>query len=241
MYGNDIAAISARLKELRTFSDYTTAQVAEMLGVDEEEYVAYESGTKEIPINLIYKFADVMETEAAYVMSGVLPSKDKVYVVYDGKGMSVKRYEGYSFTSLGGDFRKKTMNPMLVTIAPTDTPELVVHGGQEFNYVLEGELRVIVDNRDYFLRAPRHRRQPRLLPPRRRQHLFRPLFPACAACDGGEGGALSHRHQRVTRRRYSANSCVKGTLSCGLRTTKYAPLEKGAFSLLFIRISPSGL
>lgn len=153
MYGNDIAAISARLKELRTFSDYTTAQVAEMLGVDEEEYVAYESGTKEIPINLIYKFADVMETEAAYVMSGVLPSKDKVYVVYDGKGMSVKRYEGYSFTSLGGDFRKKTMNPMLVTIAPTDTPELVVHGGQEFNYVLEGELRVIVDNRDYFLRA----------------------------------------------------------------------------------------
>ena len=153
MYGNDIAAISARLKELRTFSDYTTAQVAEMLGVDEEEYVAYESGTKEIPINLIYKLADVMETEAAYVMSGVLPSKDKVYVVYDGKGMSVKRYEGYSFTSLGGDFRKKTMNPMLVTIAPTDTPELVVHGGQEFNYVLEGELRVIVDNRDYFLRA----------------------------------------------------------------------------------------
>ena len=131
MYGNDIAAISARLKELRTFSDYTTAQVAEMLGVDEEEYVAYESGTKEIPINLIYKFADVMETEAAYVMSGVLPSKDKVYVVYDGKGMSVKRYEGYSFTSLGGDFRKKTMNPMLVTIAPTDTPELVVHGGND--------------------------------------------------------------------------------------------------------------
>ena len=139
MYGNDIAAISARLKELRTFSDYTTAQVAEMLGVDEEEYIAYESGTKEIPINLIYKFADVMETEAAYVMSGVLPSKEKVYVVYDGKGMSVKRYEG--------------MNPMLVTIAPTDTPELVVHGGQEFNYVLEGELRVIVDNKDYFLRA----------------------------------------------------------------------------------------
>ena len=185
MYGNDIAAISARLKELRTFSDYTTAQVAEMLGVDEEEYVAYESGTKEIPINLIYKFADVMETEAAYVMSGVLPSKDKVYVVYDGKGMSVKRYEGYSFTSLGGDFRKKTMNPMLVTIAPTDTPELVVHGGQEI------QLRPR-------RRASRHRRQPRLLPPRWRQHLFRPLFPACAACDGGESGAVSHRHQRVS-------------------------------------------
>ena len=153
MQGSDIAAISARLKELRTFSDFSTAEVAERLGIDEEEYVAYETGREEIPINLIYKFASIMDTEAAYVMSGVLPSKEKVNVVYDGKGMSFKRYEGYSFTSLGGDFRKKTMNPMLVTIAPTDTPELVVHGGQEFNFVLEGELRVIVDDKEYFLRA----------------------------------------------------------------------------------------
>lgn len=152
MQNNDIKAISARLKELRTFSDYTTAQVAEMLGIEEEEYADYEEGRNEIPINLIYKFASIMDTEPSYVVSGVMPSKEKVYVVYDGKGMSVKRYEGYSFTSLGGDFRKKTMNPMLVTIAPTDSPELVMHGGQEFNYVLEGELRVIVDNNEYFLR-----------------------------------------------------------------------------------------
>ena len=124
-----------------------------MLGIDEEEYAAYENGEHEIPINLIYKFASIMGTEPTYVMSGEMPSEDKVHVVYDGKGMSVKRYEGYAFTALGSDFGGKSMNPMLVTIAPTDTPELVVHGGQEFNYVLEGELRVIVDNKEYFLRA----------------------------------------------------------------------------------------
>ena len=45
------------------------------------------------------------------------------------------------------------MNPMLVTIAPSDSPELVSHGGQEFNFVLEGELRVIVGDREFFLRA----------------------------------------------------------------------------------------
>ncbi len=153
MQGKDIKAISARLKELRTFSDYSTKEVADKLGIDEEEYVAYETGEQEIPINLIYKFASIMETEPSYVISGTMPSGEKVNVVYDGKGVSVERYEGYSFTSLGGDYRKKTMNPMLVTIAPTDSPELVVHGGQEFNYVIEGELRVIVDNREYFLRA----------------------------------------------------------------------------------------
>ena len=139
MQTRDIAQISARLRELRTFSDYSTADTARMLGIDEAEYVAYESGEKEIPINLIYKFASIMDTEPTYVLQGFLPSKDKVNVVYDGKGLSVKRYEGYSFTSLAGDFKNKSMNPMLVTIAPTDEPELVVHGGQEFNFVLEGQ------------------------------------------------------------------------------------------------------
>lgn len=149
----DIAAISKRLVELRTFSDYSTLQMAQMLGIEEGEYVSYEKGEDEIPINLIYKFASLLDTEPAYVMSGKLPSKDAVNVVYDGKGVSIQRYEGYSFTSLAADFKNKTMNPMLVTIAPTDNPELVVHSGQEFNYVLEGELRVIVDNKEYFLRA----------------------------------------------------------------------------------------
>ncbi len=153
MQTNDIKAISARLVELRTFSDYTTAEVAIKLGIDEKEYISYESGDHEIPINLIYKFASIMDTEPAYILQGVMPSKEDVYVVYEGNGMSIQRYEGYTFSSLGGDFKKKTMNPMLVTIDPTDKPELVVHGGQEFNYVLEGELRVIVDNKDYFLRA----------------------------------------------------------------------------------------
>ena len=77
MQNNDIAAISARLKELRTFSDYSTAEVAAKLGIDEAEYIAYETGEREIPINLIYKFASIMDTEAAYVVSGVMPSKER--------------------------------------------------------------------------------------------------------------------------------------------------------------------
>lgn len=150
---SDIQAIAKRLYELRTFSDYSTAQMAELLGIDEKVYISYEEAKDEIPINLIYKFAEVLSTEPMYVLNGQLPSKNDVVVVYGGNGVSVKRYEGYSFSSLAADFQHKTMNPMLVTISPTDSPELVCHGGQEFNYCLEGELRVIVANKEYFLRA----------------------------------------------------------------------------------------
>lgn len=153
MHTTDIEAIAKRLVELRTFSDYSTAEMADKLGVDEKEYVAYENAEIEVPINVIYHVASILDAESGYILTGKIPDKDKAYVVYEGKGASIKRYEGYSFSSLASEFKDKTMNPMLVTISPADHPELVVHGGQEFNYVLEGELRVIVDNSDYFLRA----------------------------------------------------------------------------------------
>jgi len=149
---SDIEAISKRLYELRTFSDYSTGDIAEKLGIDEMKYKEYESGVDEIPINLIYKFASILGTEVSYVLSGALPTDDVATVVYDGKGGGVKRYEGYSFTSLATDFKNKTMNPMLVVIEPTNSPELVKHGGQEFNFVVEGKLRVIVGEKEYYLR-----------------------------------------------------------------------------------------
>lgn len=147
-----ILEISKRLKELRTFSDFSTSEMAKKLDISEAEYIAYERAEKEISINLIYKFAALLQAEPTYILSGDVPTNEVASVVYDGKGVSVKRYEGYSFTSLANDFKNKTMNPMLVTIAPTDSPELVRHGGQEFNYVLEGMLRVIVGEKDYYLR-----------------------------------------------------------------------------------------
>ena len=146
MGNNDtsIKAISERLVELRTFSDYTTKQMADLLKIEESVYIRYEQGTDEVPINIIYKIASLLETEPSYILNGLMPDNDEAVQVFDGKGLSIKRYEGYAFSSLAANFKNKVMNPMLVTMSPTDSPELVVHGGQEFNYVLEGELRVIV-------------------------------------------------------------------------------------------------
>lgn len=146
-------AIAERIKELRVFSDYSVEEMAQKLGISVKEYSSYETGDKEMPINLIVKVANILETEAAYIISGCMPTNDSAVVVYDGKGVSVERYQGYSFTSLAADFKNKQMRPMLVTIHPSDFPELVMHDGQEFNYVLEGELRVIVGENEYYLRA----------------------------------------------------------------------------------------
>jgi len=44
------------------------------------------------------------------------------------------------------------MEPFIVTLVPTDTEEFSTHAGQEFLYVLEGEMKVQVGDRIEFLK-----------------------------------------------------------------------------------------
>jgi mannose-6-phosphate isomerase-like protein (cupin superfamily) len=75
-------------------------------------------------------------------------------VVRQGRGVSVERYEGYKFTALAANYIGRQLDPMIVDITPSDgTPKLVTHGGQEFNYVLEGRIVVTIGKQEFTLEA----------------------------------------------------------------------------------------
>jgi len=59
---------------------------------------------------------------------------------------------GYSYESLAPEKADRLMEPFIVTLVPTDTEEFSTHAGQEFLYVLEGELKVQVGDRIEFLK-----------------------------------------------------------------------------------------
>jgi quercetin dioxygenase-like cupin family protein len=66
--------------------------------------------------------------------------------VTKGEGVEIERYKGYKFESLAYNFRNKKVEPLLVTVEPEENKKmsLVTHPGQEFNYVLQGKVRVIL-------------------------------------------------------------------------------------------------
>jgi quercetin dioxygenase-like cupin family protein len=75
-------------------------------------------------------------------------------VVKAGTGRTVDRYPGYNYEDLAWGFNHKIMQPLLVTLDPTDEPaELVTHRGQEFNLVLKGKIVVTFEDRELFLEA----------------------------------------------------------------------------------------
>ena len=150
----DLAQIPARIKELREILEISPEEMATDLSISVEKYLSYENGEVDIPISALYEIAARLGTDFTVLLTGESPRMNTQTVVRKGNGVKVDRYEGYSFVSLASNYIGRIMEPMLVTIDPTDKePAPVMHGGQEFNYVLSGKVKITVGNREHILEA----------------------------------------------------------------------------------------
>lgn len=151
---SELQQIPKRIRELRDILEIPTTEMAEKLNMSVEEYLKYENGENDIPISTLYEIASILGTDCTVLLTGDAPRMNVHTVVRKGEGVSVDRYEGYEFESLAFNFMNRSMEPMLVTLAVQEKdPPLVMHGGQEFNYVLEGSVKVTVGKNSFVLNA----------------------------------------------------------------------------------------
>lgn len=147
--------IAARVRELREILDLSEAEVATKLGMSIEQYRKYEDNTEAFPISALTALAEILHVDYTELLTGEAPRMSDYSLVRDGNGVKIERYEGYSFQSLAYNFKGRTMEPMLVYLEPHDDdssePKLVTHGGQEFNLVMEGTVKVVVGSREFIL------------------------------------------------------------------------------------------
>lgn len=148
-----ITLMAARIKDLREFSDYSTEEFAALAGISLDDYIDIESGECDIPIGSLYNIAAALKIDPTVLLTGENSTKTDAQVVYKGQGTKIVRYDGYEFESLAAKFIDRQMEPMIVNLKQSVEPELVKHTGQEFNYVLEGSLRILVGDKEYYLRA----------------------------------------------------------------------------------------
>ncbi|MDR1972799.1 MAG: cupin domain-containing protein [Treponema sp.] len=146
--------IPGRIKELREIMAISAIDMARDIGISLETYEKYESGGLDIPISVLYKISNRLGTDTTVLLTGEDPRMDTASVCRAGKGIQVERYPGYEYASLAYNFKSRTMEPLLVSLdAGKACAPLVRHSGQEFNYVVEGKVRVTVGSRDYDLAA----------------------------------------------------------------------------------------
>lgn len=149
-----IRQIADRMKELREILEITSAQLAEKIGISEEEYVSYEKAEADIPVSVLYSVAAALGTDTTVLLTGDSPKMSGYTVVRSGQGVEIERNPEYKFASLAFNFIDREMEPMIVTLDAGDKEaELVFHPGQEFNYVTEGKVRVTVGKNSFILNA----------------------------------------------------------------------------------------
>jgi quercetin dioxygenase-like cupin family protein/DNA-binding XRE family transcriptional regulator len=149
-----IRQIAIRIKDLREISGLSVQTLAKDLGIKTETYQEYESGNVDIPVSFLYELANKFNVELTAILTGDAPKLHTYSLVRKGKGVSVDRRKEYKYQSLAYNFVHKKAEPFLVTVEPDangSTIHLNSHPGQEFNYVLEGVLKVIVNNHEVIL------------------------------------------------------------------------------------------
>ena len=145
--------IPGRIRELRDILEISAMDLARDIGIPLETYQKYESGEFDIPISVLYKISAQFGVDATVLLTGEDPRMDTASVCRRGKGVRIERYPGYEFSSLAYNFRGRTIEPLLVSLDPSKEAALVAHSGQEFNYVVEGRVKITVGKKEHILEA----------------------------------------------------------------------------------------
>lgn len=149
-----IQQIAARIRELREIAGISAESFARDLDISPESFNSYESGTTDLPVGFLMKVAHRFNLELSSLLKGDEPKLHVYSVVRKGKGLNVERRKQYQYESLASNFVQKKAEPFVVTVHPqtADLPlEFNSHPGQEFNFVLEGTLMVVVDGHEIIL------------------------------------------------------------------------------------------
>ena len=152
---NQLREVALRIREMREISGLTEAQMAEKTEVTVDEYRQYEAGMIDFPFTFIHKCSIVFGIGISDILEGRSARLSSYTVTRKGQGRQTTREEGIEIDNLAPLFRKKLGEPYYVhyeySSALQDKPvHLVKHSGQEFDYVMNGHLKVqIGDNVEY--------------------------------------------------------------------------------------------
>ncbi len=151
-----ITEIAERLQGLREALELTPEDVAARLGVPVDEYLAHERGERDFAFTFLYNAANVLRVSIEDLLTGRSPTLKTYSLVRAGKGLRIERRQGFRYQNLAYHFRDRVAEPFLVeagwdAAAAAAPLTMSTHEGQEYDYVLEGALRMAVDGHEFVL------------------------------------------------------------------------------------------
>ena len=142
-----IRQIGERLKGLREVFNIPAEEVAELCDISLEHYLKIEAGEADPSLYRLSKIAKRYGIGIDVLLFGEEPRMSTYFLPRRQQGMSVERTKGYAYESLASGFRGRKVDPFMVTVEPLPGEKRHnknSHAGQEYDYVLEGDLEITI-------------------------------------------------------------------------------------------------
>lgn len=151
---DQIKQIAERLRGLREVLELSVDELATDCEISPEEYGQAETGETDISVSMLQQIARKYNIALDVLMFGEEPRMNSYFVTRAGKGISIERTKAYKYQSLASGFIDRDADPFIVTVEPKPEDEPMHfngHSGQEFNYVLEGRMLLVINKKEIIL------------------------------------------------------------------------------------------
>jgi len=139
-----------RIRAGREQRGFTLEELADKSGIESHVLAQLEAGETFLPLGQLIRLSKALSLKMSDVISA---GQEPFTIVRSDQRRSFARFgkaredsHGYEYESLAPNKRDRIMEPFIVTLQPSASDEPSSHDGQEFIYVLEGEMEVVVDD-----------------------------------------------------------------------------------------------
>ena len=149
---DNLKNIAKRIKELREINGISPETLAKEVNVNPDLLKKYENGEADIPVGFLHQIAEKFGVELTSLITGGEPRLHTYCVVRKDRAPQIDRRKEYKYRDLAYNFINKQAEVFLVTVEPdSNKPHEYAHKGQEFNFVLEGKLKIFLDGHEIIL------------------------------------------------------------------------------------------
>ena len=149
-------SLGDRIRKAREIHSLTVEELSGRTGIDADILKRVEGNRMIPPLGDLVKLGKALETRMSYLVS---PGTDKPMTVLRADqrkeasrhlGKRAERY-GYFYESLAPEKANRSMEPFIVTLTPSEEVQPSTHDGQEFLFVLQGQMMVQVSGQKEYL------------------------------------------------------------------------------------------
>ena len=148
-----IKIIADRLREMRDILGISLDDAAATCDISSKRYEEIESGNADIPVSILHRMSLKFNIDLTTLLTGEEPHMHAYTLTRKDKGIGVERQKAYKYQALAGNFLKRKADPFIVTVEPKKDVSVSFnsHPGQEFNYMLEGKLKLLIGAKEMIL------------------------------------------------------------------------------------------